>query len=96
MKDQEAAVAKEFWQAIEDKNTDLYRSIAMANPDLIEVILRYPNRPQKLDGKYYRLVLSFLAPLTPAGSTARHAVCSELVNHLSCFRSSPKDGQESS
>lgn len=90
---QRNAIAREFWEAMEDKNYSLADGILAANDDLVSEVLIWPQRPRNCRS-LIQLFLNYLIEHLPIDRAARVAVCSRVAKLLSCVLSYPSGGPD--
>jgi len=90
---QSNAVAREFWEALEDQRYQFAAATLDVNNDIASEVLEWPQRPRK----YQSLILLFVKYLTehlPYDQVARVAACMIIARLRLCSRSSLSDGLE--
>lgn len=91
-------IADHFWRVMLEPypRLPLATDILVANQDLVEEILTWPNRPNNVSRRLMLSVLFHSRKRLPKGSAAFRAVCFALAETLSRSLSSLRDGQASS
>jgi hypothetical protein len=89
---QSNAVAREFWEALEDQRYQFAATTFDVNNDIASEVLEWPQRPRKYRS-LIRLLVKYWTEHLPSDRVARVAACMGIAKLLSCSRSSLSDGR---